>query len=587
MADYRKCQFLARPHAIEMPGDEPTAPAPGRDPVIDVENLYNRRNDNRWDRMAVGDILGRMAHSAPDKVAFIAAPEGVADPRFTRVTYAEAEQIANGVANALLARGLERADRVAMLCDNSIEAYLTKLGIAKAGLVAAPVNTTMAADVVQTMLRHVDARCAIVDGDLWDAAAPAFVGAGVEPVGTIRAGGSEPVPGTLDFADFAATGSGSEPDVRIHSDDIWEILLTSGTTALPKAVMISHTYSYTAALGHALSYTRGLRFETELRTCTFLPIIFHVGDHASVLSSLLCGGSVVFGRKPSGATMAAAVTREQTTSLWAGSVAFMGELARAVNASPLAYDLRSLTTIVYGWSTPPPGLVAELERQCGDVRLIGLFGQTEAIACHRFWPDRWPETFLRNAPAVNYVGQPTSLLDSVIIDEHGDTLRDRPGVPGEAVYRSPAMTSGYFRNREATEEAFRDGWFHSGDSCMYDEDGLRIMVDRYKDIVKSGGENVSTIRVESVLAMYPGIASAAVIGVPDERWGEAVTAVVTVAEGAAIEEPVVIAFCRERLAGFETPKRVIVMDELPTTVGGKILKYRLREMLARELPAEQ
>jgi acyl-CoA synthetase (AMP-forming)/AMP-acid ligase II len=551
--------------------------------VIDVENLHNRRNDNRWDRMAVGDILERMTHSNPDKVAFIAAPEGVADPRFARVTYAEAERIANGVANSLLARGLERADRVAMLCDNSIEAYLVKLGIAKAGLVAAPVNTMMAGDVVQAMLRHVDARCAIVDGDLWGAAA--FEGAGVEPVATIRAGGSDVVPGTVDFGDFFAAGADTEPDVRIHGDDIWEILLTSGTTAMPKAVMISHTYSYTAALGHALSCTRGLRFESDLRTCTFLPVIFHVGDHASVLSALLSGGSIVFGRKPSGAGIAAAVTREAVTCLWAGSVAFMTEIARVVNASPMAYDLRTLTSIVYGWSTPPPGLVSELERLCGgDVRLFGLFGQTEAIACHRFSPDRWPETFRRNAPEVNYVGLPISLLDSVIVDELGKPLRDRPGVAGEAVYRSPAVTSGYFRNQEATEEAFRDGWFHSGDSCMYDEDGLRIMVDRYKDIVKSGGENVSTIRVESVLALYPGIASAAVIGVPDEHWGEMVTAVVTLAEGTAIEEAAVIAFCRERLAGFETPKRLIVMDELPTTVGGKILKYRLREMLGRELP---
>lgn len=552
--------------------------------MIDVENLHNRRNDNRWDRMVVGDILERMAHSNPDKVAFIAAPEGLADPRFHRVTYAEADRITTGIANALLARGLERSDRVAMLCDNSIEAYLTKLGIARAGLVAAPVNTMMAPDVVEAMLEHIGARCAIVDGDLWAAAEPAFRGAGVEPIATIRAGGSSPVPGTLDFADFVATGEGPAPELTIHGDDIWEILLTSGTTAMPKAVMISHTYSYMASLGHAMSYTRGLRFESDFRTCTFLPVIFHVGDHASVLSSLLVGGSVVFGRKLSPTAIAAAVTREQVTCLWAGSVAFMSELTRTVAANPLAYDLRTLTTIVYGWSTPPPGLVAELERLCDDVRLVGLFGQTEAIGCHRFWPDRWPETFRRNAPEVNMVGLPISLLDAVIVDDEGTTLRDRPGVPGEAVYRSPAMTSGYFRNREATEAAFRDGWFHSGDSCTYDDDGLRIMVDRYKDIIKSGGENVSTIRVESVLALFPGIASAAVIGLPDERWGEAVTAVVTLADGAAVEESALIAFCRQRLAGFETPKRVIVMDELPTTVGGKILKYRLREMLGRGLP---
>ena len=438
----------------------------------------------------------------------------------------------------------------------------------------------MAGDIVETMLRHVGARCAIVDGDLWAAAAGVFERAGVEPVATIRANASEPVAGTPDFAEFAAAGGVTPPELRIHGDDIWEILLTSGTTALPKAVMISHTYSYMAAMGHAMSYTRGLKFESDFRTCTFLPVIYHVGDHASVLSALLCGGSVVFGRRPSGAAIAKAITREAVTCLWAGSVAFMGEVVRAVDVSPQAFDLRSLTSIVYGWSTPPPGLVAELERICGDVRLVGLFGQTEAIGCHRFWPDRWPETFRRTAPEVNYVGLPISLLDSVIVDGDGEPLRDRPGVPGEAIYRSPAITSGYYRNQEATETAFRDDWFHSGDSCMYDEDGLRIMVDRYKDIIKSGGENVSTIRVESVLALYPGVESVAVIGLPDQRWGEAVTAIVTVAEDAAIEAEEAIAFCRQRLAGFETPKRIIVLAEMPTTVGGKVLKYRLREMFA-------
>ncbi|MGO9958685.1 MAG: AMP-binding protein [Solirubrobacteraceae bacterium] len=547
--------------------------------TIDVESLHNRRADNRWDRMSVGDVLERMSHSDPDKVAFIAAPQALADPRYARLTYGDAERTANGAANALLGLGLQRADRVAMLCDNSVEAYVTKLAIAKAGLVAAPINTMMAPDVVTAMLRHVDARNAIVDGDLWHSGGRAFEAAGVRPVATIRAGGAEVVPGTMDFFDFVASGAATEPDVRIHGDDIWEILLTSGTTALPKAVMISHTYSYMAALGHALSYTRGLRFETDFRTCTFLPVIYHVGDHASVLSSLLCGGSVVFGRKPTGVATASAVTRERVTCLWAGSPQFLADLVRDVDADPMAYDLRSLTTIVYGWSTPAPGLVAALERLCGDVGLVGLFGQTEAIACHRFWPDRWPETFRRTAPEVNYVGLPISLLGSVVVDADGRSLRDRPGVPGEAVYRSPAMTSGYFRNQEATEAAFRDGWFHSGDSCMYDSDGLRIMVDRYKDIIKSGGENVSTIRVETVVVQHPSVASAAVIGVPHERWGEAVTAVVTATAGATVDERAVIAFCRERLAGFETPKRVVVLDELPVTVGGKVLKYRLREML--------
>jgi acyl-CoA synthetase (AMP-forming)/AMP-acid ligase II len=151
-------------------------------------------------------------------------------------------------------------------------------------------------------------------------------------------------------------------------------------------------------------------------------------------------------------------------------------------------------------------------------------------------------------------------------------------VPGEAVYRSPAVTAGYYQDEQATQHAFRHGWFHSGDSCIYDEHGLRVMIDRYKDIVKSGGENVSSIRVEAVLHEHPAVTKAAVIGLPHERWGEAVTAVV-IADPAypPAAEQELLDFCRERLAGFETPKSVIFVDRLPETVGGKVLKYKLRQ----------
>jgi acyl-CoA synthetase (AMP-forming)/AMP-acid ligase II len=150
-------------------------------------------------------------------------------------------------------------------------------------------------------------------------------------------------------------------------------------------------------------------------------------------------------------------------------------------------------------------------------------------------------------------------------------------VPGEAVYRSPAITAGYYQDEQATEHAFRHGWFHSGDSCVYDEQGLRIMIDRYKDIVKSGGENVSSIRVEAVLHEHPGVAKAAVVGLPHDRWGEAVTALVITDRSHPAAERELLDFCRERLAGFETPKSVIFVDQLPETVGGKVLKYKLRQ----------
>lgn len=550
----------------------------GGPPEFDVESLYGRRADERWNRMAVGDILERLALADPDRVAIIADPEAVCDPRYARVTVGHGNDTADRMANALLALGLHRGDRVAMLCENSGEAYLTKMAVAKAGLVVVPVNTLMADDVIEHMLCHVGARVAVVDADLWAVRGHVFVAAKVEPVAVIR--GTVPGPeGVPEFHDLVARSSPGAPDVRIHGDDIWEILLTSGTTAMPKAVMISHTYSYTAALSHALSYTRGLPVESAIRMVTFLPVIFHVGDHAYVLAPFLAGGSVVLGRRHVPTSVAAAATREKATAIWGGSPQFLGELAREVAQRPDAYDLSGIEVVIYGWGAMPPALVETLNEVCGGrVHCVGIFGQTEAIVCHRFWPSHWSELHNRTAPAINYVGLPAPLLGAAIMDPTGEIVTG-PGETGEAVYRSPAVTAGYYRDEPATRAAFRDGWFHSGDACTYGEGGLRIMVDRFKDVVKSGGENVSSMRVEAVLLAHPGIQRAAVVGVPDERWGEAVTAVVVIEDGHAPDEDSVIAFCRERLAGYETPKRVVVVDDLPTTVGGKVLKYRLREQL--------
>ena len=173
-----------------------------------------------------------------------------------------------------------------------------------------------------------------------------------------------------------------------------------------------------------------------------------------------------------------------------------------------------------------------MKQHCGDDLLVfEIFGQTESISCHRFWPDKWPELYARTAPKQNYVGVPSPVLASTVLDPEGQDLKSSPGTPGEAVYRSPSMMSGYYRDEAATREAFRFGWFHSGDSCVYDDEGLRVMLDRYKDIVKTGGENVSSLRVEAVLGLHPGVAKSAVIGLPHAHWGEAVTAVVIRAPG--------------------------------------------------------
>ncbi|WP_226363797.1 AMP-binding protein [Pseudonocardia abyssalis] len=539
---------------------------------IDVTTLRGRRAVHRWERTSVGDVFERLTWSYPDKTAITGWAGAFGEERFAAVTYRQADEVAGQVAHALAAAGLEPGARVLLFCENSVEAFLAKIGIAKAGMVAMPMNPALAPDVQEHLIRHAQPGLAIVDAELWPRAEAAFTATGLRVAATVTIGGG-PVAGSPSFGEFVAGHPTDEPTVEIHGDDIWELLYTSGTTAMPKGVMISHSASHLAALNFTVSLTRGLRLETDLALVCFLPVIYHVGDQIFTLSAFLAGGSLVIGRRPVPDQVAAAIESERATAVWAGSPQFVTALTAEFDTA--GRDASSLTVLVYGWGALPLETYAALRRQADPV-VLGIFGQTEAIACHRFWPEKWPEVYERSAPAVNYVGLPSPLLASDVVDETGESLRDRPGVPGEAVYRSPIVTAGYYLDEAATREAFRGGWFHSGDSAAVDGDGLRIMVDRFKDIVKSGGENVSSIRVESVLHGHPAVERAAVIGLPHEHWGEAVTAVVVLRPGHEADEAGIIAHCRARLGGHETPKAVVVADALPQTVGGKILKYKLR-----------
>ena len=543
--------------------------------AIDVTSLTNRRASDRWDRVSVGDMWERITWSYPDKEALVAREGACAYPGNARLSYREADELANRCANAMLARGLQRGDRVLLYCENSVEAYVAKIAIAKAGLVSAPLNPMLAPDVVTHLIERVEPKLAIVDDELWPKIESAFADAGLEPTVTIPIEGWT-VPGTVTFADFVADAPATEPEVEIHGDDIWEIIFTSGTTAMPKGAMVSHSYSYFGAYSFALTLTRGIPFECDLKLVAFLPLIYHIADQIFSLPAWLCGGTLVIGRKHDAAGIARALSDEQATALWSGSPAMLEELAKELEAAP-ELDVSGLKVAIFGWTAIPPELVDRLKKLTSpELNVCEILGQTEAISCFRFWPDKWPETFAAKAPAMNYVGVPNPLLASKVIDEEGNSLEGTVGEPGEVVYRSPVLTPGYYLDEEATKEAFRDGWFHSGDVCMYDEDGLRIMVDRSKDMIKSGGENVSTLRVETILRSHPEILKAAVVGLPHERWGEAVTAIVVADEGGVPDPDEVMAFCRERLAGYESPKGVLVVEELPETVGGKVLKYKLR-----------
>lgn len=544
---------------------------------IDVHSLYNRKKINRWERVSVGDVFERIAHTFPDKEAIVGWQGAFADKSNARLTYKHADEKANQFANGLIKKGLQRGDRILFFCDNSVEAFLAKVAVAKAGMVYVPINTMMAPDVIAHIIDYVEPKFIVVDSVHWKKVQPIIDEKKLMVDITIPIEG-DVISGSQSFEEFISKYEKTEPNVDVHSDDIWEILFTSGTTSMPKGVMISHMNTYFASMNASLYLTRGLRFQSELVASSFLPVIYHVGDQAIPFAAFLSGGKFIIGRAPDASTLAEAITKEKITALWGGPPAIIKGLTDVLEEHKDKYNPGSLTLILYGWGALDKVYDHKLKKLCGEqLSVAKIYGQTESISGYYFEHDRWTEVYAENSD-VNYVGVPNPLLASVLLDDDGHVVTE-PGIVGEVVHQSPVMMSGYYKDEKATHEAFKGGWFHSGDVCQYDENGLAIMVDRKKDVIKSGGENVSSIRVENILLGNPSVSKVAVVGVPNEKWGEIVTGVVVLKENSQVAGDELINYCRRKLAGFETPKQIIFVDCLPETIGGKVLKHKLREQL--------
>jgi len=559
--------------------------------LFDTERLYDRRADQRWNRVCVGDITERMTWSRPNEIAIVGWEGAYSDAKFSSLTWLQADQLANRIANMLRARGLKRGDRLMLICENSVEAYVTKLGAAKIGVVPAALNPSFALDVVRYLVDQVKPSFVIADANVRPEVTSLLGDIGT-PVNLTICIEGDAIPGSLDFAAEVDRHASEEPTATVHGDDIYELLFTSGTTAMPKAVMLSHVYAYLASHGFALSCTRGLDQESKLCLVTFLPIVYHIGDQILSLPALMSGGKLVIGRRPNAESVVDAAIEHGATAIWGGSPQSLKQISLALEAR--APQDKTLTAMLYGWGAVEPDVLRRLESWSRPAfQLVGIFGQTEAIACHRFWPVSERALYEATGSSRNLVGVPSPLLASTIQDAAGADLiaAGRFNEAGEVVYRSPVMMAGYYRDPEATARAFAGGWFHSGDSCMITEGGVRVMIDRYKDIIKSGGENISSMRVEARLHAHPGVLKSAVVGLAHPRWDEAVTAFVVRARP-EVEERELLDWARAGLAGFETPKKIVFVEKLPETVGGKIMKHKLRADWATlygnsETPVEQ
>lgn len=461
-------------------------------------------------------------------------------------TYAELDDAVSRAASVLLGQGLTPGDRVAAYGHNSDAYLIAFLACACAGLVHVPVNQNLTGDDLAYIVGQSGSALVLADPDL----------AGRLPDGVRTLPLRDDAGGLLALLPDAQPYGGPAP----RGEDLVQLLYTSGTTALPKGAMMTHR----ALVHEYLSAIAALDLSAGDRPVHSLPLYHSAQMHVFLLPYLAVGATNVILDAPDGDRILDLVESGRADSLFAPPTVW---IALANRPDFATRDLDGLRKAYYGASIMPVPVLERLRARLPKLAFYNCFGQSEiGPLAMVLGPDE-------HKGRMDSCGRPVLFVDARVVDEDGQDVPD--GTPGEIVYRSPQLCEGYWDRPEETAEAFREGWFHSGDLAVRDAHGYHTIVDRVKDVINSGGVLVASRQVEDVLYTHPRVAEVAVVGLPDDKWIEAVTAFV-VRRGETTEAEL-IAHARERLAPFKAPKRVVFVDELPRNASGKILKRRLRD----------
>ncbi|MDL4819082.1 acyl-CoA synthetase [Actinomadura opuntiae] len=503
-----------------------------------------------------GDLLHRTARRYPGKLAVVSGE--------VRFTYAEFDAAVNRAANALAERGLGKGDRLALLSHNCWQYAVLAFATAKLGVVLVPVNFMLGADEIAYILGHSGASGIVAEGALVPTAEKALATAGVDGGVRGRIGGA--ADGWEDVDGWCREGSAAAPEVPVGDDDPLRLMYTSGTESRPKGVMLtsrSLISQYVSCIVDGEMSADDVEVHAlPMYHCAQLDCFFSVDVYLGATSVILPG--------PDPALLLETIEREKVTKLFCPPTVWISLLRHP------DFDRRDLSSLrkgYYGASAMPVEVLRELLRRLPDVRLWNFYGQTEMAPLATILR---PDEQLERAGSA---GRAAVNVETMLVDDLGNPVA--AGEVGEIVHRSPHAALGYYNDEDKTEEAFRGGWFHSGDLGVMTEDGYLSVVDRKKDMIKTGGENVASREVEEAIYELDGVAEVAVFGIAHPRWIEAVTAVVVPKPGAALSVDDVHAHVRERLAGYKRPKYVVLAESLPKNPSGKILKRELRGLHAR------
>jgi fatty-acyl-CoA synthase len=484
-----------------------------------------------------------------------------------RLTYREYGRRANQLSNALSTLGLGKGERVAWLgynCHRLLEAYY---GVVQMGAVLLPLNIRITPSEIAFILEDSESVILFYDRDF-----SPIVAAIKKESSTIKHYiPLEPEQGTSGYEDLLARESPDFNPAEINDDDLAELFYTSGTTANPKGVMMTHRNLYL----HAMQVLAGLAIKDSNIQLHTIPL-FHVNGWGTPHSITCAGGRHIVIKKFDPKQVLDLVQRERVTHF-----SMVPTMATALVNEPTVgdHDLTSLDFVQIGGAASPVDLIREVEQTLG-CRCYAGYGLTETtpvltvgfLKDHlKDLPDQ--ERWKRQA----MTGYPLPGVEVEVFDADDKPLPHDGQSAGEIVVRADNVMAGYWKRPEETAQTLRGGWLHTGDMAVVDQEGYFLIVDRKKDIIISGGENISSIEVEKAVYSHPLVLECAVIAVPDDRWGEVPKALVVLKQGQSIGEKELIDYCRTVLPGFKIPKSVEFFDALPKGGTGKILKKELRE----------
>ncbi|WP_460811251.1 fatty acyl-CoA synthetase [Nocardioides salsibiostraticola] len=503
---------------------------------------------------SLGDLPRRTALRLPDKLAIIDGD--------TRLTFADFDRLVDHAAAAIAEAGLVKGDRLALLSHNCWQFGVLDFAAARVGVVLVPINYMLGASEVAFILQHSGAVAFVVEDGLLEVGRAALESAPeVTTRALIRLQGTAVPDGWVDAQDWFDREA-TPPPVSVADDDPIRMMFTSGTESRPKGALLSSRalmWQYVSCVVDASMHVDDVELHSmPLFHTAQLDVFFGVDIYLGCTSVLLPG--------PDPAAVLAAIEEHRITKFFAPPTVWIG-LLRAPEFENA--DLSSLRKGYYGASAMPVEILKEMAERLPDVDLWNLYGQTEMSPLATMLG---PEEQLT---APGSAGRAVLNVETRIVDDEDVTLP--AGEVGEIVHRSPHATLGYYNDEAKTAEAFRNGWFHSGDLGYVDDEGRIYVVDRKKDMIKTGGENVASREVEEAIYTLHGVAEVAVFAVFHPKWVEAVVAVVVPKPGVELTSEAVIEHSRSVLAGFKTPKYVVISDALPKNPSGKILKRQLRD----------